>query len=341
MKDNWFGLLEDSLRTLDCNDFSTFSVDSGKFTTCIYYPKNSNFNRFKEAFYRININNIFTDYSIYCLTAYYKKNLPPPPWRYKDLNSKNQINGLEPHQYVQYDLDRQQLIAIDLNYKFGLFLVERCELIPDYEYHSPLRSFFHFFALAKKMVLLHAASLFDPNQNKGAIVLGKGGRGKSTTVISALKIGLTSCGDDYILVCTESLNIVCLYRTIKWEPATFMNEPAFLKKTRSSINNKNHKIIYTLPRDQKMLCSSHAVSQALIVKKGVKDDLPVTCLKPHALLEASLSTITQQPIHSHLTLALIKKLILKLSCFYFTTGRNEHELDNSIRRFTKMALVTT
>jgi hypothetical protein len=176
------------------------------------------------------------------------------------------------------------------------------------------------------MVMLHAASLYCTQQKKGMLLLGKGGQGKSTSTITALEMGLTSCGDDYLIVNPAKNEVFCLYRTIKWAPASFMGRPSFLNDFEAYPPVENDKTIYYIPKESNFLKPSHKINLALILKKGQTEKPKINLNQGTALLSASISTISQLPIHAEKTLLLIKNLITNLPIDYLPTGTTKNEL---------------
>jgi hypothetical protein len=70
--------------------------------------------------------------------------------------------------------------------------------IPPWEHGSPLRLFLHWAHAAAGRRLTHAATLALEGQ--GALIVGPSGSGKSGTTLAGLLHGLTSAGDDYVLL---------------------------------------------------------------------------------------------------------------------------------------------
>jgi hypothetical protein len=70
--------------------------------------------------------------------------------------------------------------------------------IPPWERGSPLRLFLHWAYAASGRRLTHAATL--GLSGRGALMAGASGSGKSSTTLAGLLNGLTSVGDDYVMV---------------------------------------------------------------------------------------------------------------------------------------------
>jgi hypothetical protein len=71
-----------------------------------------------------------------------------------------------------------------------------------YDQVSPFRWLVHWSVVAAGGVLLHAACVGRPvrNRNRGVLLLGEAGYGKSTTALGCLTEGWVTCGDDAVAV---------------------------------------------------------------------------------------------------------------------------------------------
>ena len=72
------------------------------------------------------------------------------------------------------------------------------DAFPPWEPGAPLRAFLHWEYVAQGRRMTHAGSL--GRDGRGVLLAGAGGAGKSGTVLAGLLGGLSSVGDDYVLV---------------------------------------------------------------------------------------------------------------------------------------------
>ena len=103
----------------------------------------------------------------------------------------------------------------DVLNKTGVHSLPSPGAIPPWETGSPLRLFLHWAYAAAGKRLTHAATLGVEGQ--GVLVVGPSGSGKSGTTLAGLLNGLTSAGDDYVLVEPTADNITAkaLFRMFK------------------------------------------------------------------------------------------------------------------------------
>lgn len=97
-----------------------------------------------------------------------------------------------------------------------------CRLSPN-ETASPLRMVFHLWFEPTKLFLCHAAGLGF--SQKGVLLTGKSGSGKSTSTLSCLNTRLKYAGDDFILVDSEKSIVYSLYGAAKLNVEQFENFP--------------------------------------------------------------------------------------------------------------------
>lgn len=80
----------------------------------------------------------------------------------------------------------------------GLHMLPAPTAVPPWEHGAPLRLFLQWAYAAQGLRLAHAATL--GSGDAGVLLAGAGGCGKSGTVLAGVLNGLTSTGDDYVLL---------------------------------------------------------------------------------------------------------------------------------------------
>lgn len=92
------------------------------------------------------------------------------------------------------------------------------DVFPPWEPASPLRAFLHWAYGDLGMRLAHAATL--GHYGRGVLMAGAGGSGKSGTTLSGIAHGLTSVGDDYVLIDNEPIRQAhAVFATMKQDVA--------------------------------------------------------------------------------------------------------------------------
>lgn len=107
----------------------------------------------------------------------------------------------------------------DSERRIGLQLMAAPDQTPPWEGGSPLRNLLKWALSRPAQGLLHAGTLGLDGQ--GILFVGRGGSGKSGTVLAGLSRGLASVGDDYVLarIGADGIEALPLFHTLKCDPA--------------------------------------------------------------------------------------------------------------------------
>ncbi len=116
---------------------------------------------------------------------------------------------------VSYSIDRNSWDIFHLGEGFGVRLLPSPHHQAEWEQTAPLAHFCKWLSESDGQTMVHAASI--AHCNRGALLVGPGGSGKSGTTLGALKHGLSSAGDDYVLLSPQGAQAV--YSTVKQEPS--------------------------------------------------------------------------------------------------------------------------
>lgn len=100
----------------------------------------------------------------------------------------------------------------------GIQLVDPARGLPPWDSGSPLRNFLHWHLAGPDRDLIHAGTLGI--DGGGILLAGRGGSGKSGTVLAGVMHGLDTVGDDYVLANRgDAVTVEPLFRTLKQDPA--------------------------------------------------------------------------------------------------------------------------
>ena len=100
------------------------------------------------------------------------------------------------------DIDQYNWHLHDSAQGLGLMVLSAPQAWAPWEASLPLRQFLHWGYAAQGKRLLHAATLGVGEA--GALLVGSGGAGKSGTTLAGIMHGLTSVGDDYVVLAESS-----------------------------------------------------------------------------------------------------------------------------------------
>jgi hypothetical protein len=125
--------------------------------------------------------------------------LPPPPWSNDDYLPGGRIRGFtEPDIPVVFDLPTGTLNVLDARAGDAFCWTSESTRLPPWFHRSPLRVVFGWWVQSFGGAVVHAGAVGD---DEGVVlVTGRGGAGKSTTVLSARRAGLQLLSDDLAIV---------------------------------------------------------------------------------------------------------------------------------------------
>lgn len=110
----------------------------------------------------------------------------------------------------------QRLWMIDLDRSLALVWSPDTLSIPYWEQASPFRLIFHWWTSSLGLLQLHGGAVGEPSG--GVLIVGAGGRGKSTTALACLTSGMRYVGDDYVVVSLADVpTVYSLHSTAKLE----------------------------------------------------------------------------------------------------------------------------
>lgn len=129
----------------------------------------------------------------------------------------------------------------DTRSRIGVQWTESPDDLPPWDGSAPLRQHLHWILGDSGLRLTHAATLGW--RDRGIVLFGKGGAGKSGTTLAGLAAGLSTVGDDYVAL-GGSLAPVArpLYRVVKQDKAGLARNPALADRTSHLAGNWRGKV---------------------------------------------------------------------------------------------------
>jgi len=168
--------------------------------------------------------------------------IPPPDWRFK-LTQKSHLERLhvrpDRRLFIRYDIDYRTWRVFSADQNIAVMWTADAALLPEWEDSFPLRDILHWSTVNSSLQMLHTAAI--SYQNKGILLTGPGGSGKSTTTAAAVLNGLLTAGDDFVMLDCTKKRAHAMYDTIKLDHASLSHLPAY----RDSVSNPDR------PHDQK------------------------------------------------------------------------------------------
>ena len=187
---------------------------------------------------------------------------------------------------------------------------------------------------ARGKQLIHAAAV--GNDEGAVLITGKGGVGKSTTSLAALRGGLHYLADDYLIVglCPEP-TVYSLYSTAKLNADQVVNLPEFAGLVANQHALDEEKAIMFLQEHLPARIRNRMPLRAILIPR-VQDQTRTTFSPAdvHAAHRAAaFTTLSQLPNAGHQTHEFLTRLSRSLPTLYIELGRDLEKIPLAIATF--------
>lgn len=251
-----------------------------------------------------------------------------PPWGKQDYLPKGAIKGYNKGDIrAIYLFDRNALSLVNFTCDKAIYWVPDARLVPYFETGAPLLGILPQWFFEKGKLFIHAGAVGV--KDKGVLLVGKGGSGKSTTALRCLKHhSLYYLADDYCLLDFEPpIQIHSVYCSGKLDPVQVEASSSLKLSLYNSHRLRNEKALFLLfPLMANRLVKSVPLTAIFIPKITGKGHTFLSPASPTDAFRAlAPSTILQLPGFGHKTSEMIAKLVQAVPAFYLNLG-NDPEL---------------
>lgn len=157
------------------------------------------------------------------------------------------------------------LSFFDKSSKRSIYWIEDADHIPWYEIAAPFRIIFNWFLTEKKYEMIHAACIGTNKQ--GILLVGKGGKGKSSTALTALNnTNLFFLSDDYTVLKMQPFpKAISLYSSAKVDGATLVRIPQLQNlQDKTQIENEAKTALFIGSHHQDKIATMLSISAIVI-----------------------------------------------------------------------------
>ena len=264
--------------------------------------------------------------------------MPSPPWSWDDYIARGEILGYnDEHIRTVFRLGSGILNMFNTKLNVALFWIRDANLTPYYEGASPLRTILHWFASYHSRQLVHAAAV--GTSRGGALLVGKGGSGKSTTALTCLLSGMLYVGDDYVLLSNgETIPFVySLYNSAKLDPGKMWRLPNLLTAvSNSEMLDTEKALIFTYDYYPERVTGGFPVRAILLPRiTGLSETRLKKVSSAVSLKAAAPSTILQLPGAGHETLQNLTNFIKQVPSYVLELGSDLNKIPDVILSLLK------
>lgn len=249
--------------------------------------------------------------------------IPSPPWQDDPYayGSHGEVGCYSSDRIrIVFNLFVEALSVLNVEENEAVFWIRDVQNIPFWETAAPLRILLHWWLGSRQLKYIHAAVV--GTETAGAMLVGKGGSGKSTTALSCLQSPLTYVSDDYCLLSAHpEPRAYSLYNSAKLKP-----DNTLLPELNPLIHNLDRQ-----PDEKPFLLLHEHFPQKLVPSLPVRVILlprvmgtPTTTVEQAsgaaALLALAPSTLFQLPGGTSNGFQEMAALVKSLPCYWLNLG---------------------
>jgi hypothetical protein len=301
----------------------------GNFTVCLSFASTVLVPKITPALNHILIQEPLVPDLTVCLwdTTSEKKSLPAINWNLFKINGYRGYH--QGNIYLHYFdfIDAISLINVEKNRAY--YIVRHAEMLPWWVSASPLQVILHCWLQEKGLQLTHSAAI--SNGTNGILLTGKGGSGKSTTVLSCVREGLYYLGEDYcILEPSDPPNVHSIYQSAKWDQHTRKLFPDYENVIMNPLDAVHEKALAYYQDFSPTKIKKYApITAAISLKIGTQSSPIIKKYsKVNGLKDLSMSTLMQLPLCDSRALNVLKNFCDKVAHYQLTLG---YDIQKNVR----------
>lgn len=274
------------------------------------------------------------DLTIYCWDSVSThSSMPPPPWEPSAQTFRGDIKGYNNSRYITAYVHYDVLYALDRDTQQGFFWTHDAKRLPFYFAAAPLRPLLHWFCRLQALHLFHAAGV--AYQDRGVLIAGRGGSGKSTSAVLCMQAGLDYLGDDYVAVGLEPQpTIHNLFNTAKVVKAGLIDIPALAATHGYLAKTPDYEKATLFFDSLKKQVPLHAILVGKVMP-AVVDTVIHKISALEAIKALVPTTMAQIPGIYEDVLTYVKQLTSLVPCYRIEFGSDLKEIPRVIMRFIK------
>jgi hypothetical protein len=259
---------------------------------------------------------------------------PPPLFSPSDIGARGEIRGLTSGPvFATFSLESGALSLLDEEARSAFFWLLDVRDLTLHEQGAPLLPLLGWFFRERSVQLVHAAAVAWAG--RGALLLGRGGSGKSTAALACRAAGLDHVADDYALIsATPQPTVHALYGTAKLNADSLSRLPFPAPVVVNPDRRAGEKALLDLPSPTVDLPRGGTPLRALVLPRVT--GLPETTLLPVApgevLRALAPSTIFQVPGAGPATFVSLAALVRSIPGFRLEAGTDLAGLASAVSR---------
>jgi hypothetical protein len=197
---------------------------------------------------------------------------------------------------------------------------------------APLRAILHWWLGGEGVLQLHGGAI--GTADRGLLLVGRGGSGKSTTALACVAAGLRYAGDDYVAVELAPEPVVhSLYSTAKLDPEQLARFPALGQAVANPGHASGEKAVILVGRSRpRALVARFPLAAVLVPRLALSrpETRVVPLPAPAALTALAPSTLLQLHPPQPGALAEMARLVRRVPCFALELGSDVERIADAL-----------
>jgi len=261
-----------------------------------------------------------------------KITLPPIPWDNADYLQFGLINGFNSKDIKI--LHNRALHIIDLSQNIAIYWISDTGSAPYYHSITPLRTILHWWLHKHRQFIIHAAAV--GLSDRGVLITGKGGAGKSTTALSCIVNGLKYVGDENCIISNSPEPYAhSLYSSGTLEAEDVDRIPQLYSSLINADRLDVEKAVYYLfNKYQDNLSHGFPVKAVLVPKvSGTNDTIIRKLSAAQTLVALAPGSLFQLPGAGGESFHAMAKLLKQVPCYTLELGTDLYQIPVEIKKF--------
>jgi hypothetical protein len=259
--------------------------------------------------------------------------MPPPPWaNYAVYNPKGDMQSVytrrgdvrgfnNDHFCTAYNWSAGALSMLDKKNNLALYWTHDARQLPSYEISAPLRTILHWYMTRHGRQFVHSGAV--GTSRGGVLLAGKGGAGKSTTVLSCLNADMVYVSDDYCLITADPVPFAySIYSSAKLNADNIQRVPHLMPTlSNRECMDKEKAVFFLYPYFAKKIATGFPVRAILLPRISGGIETTLTPASPMEALKAlALSTMSQLSGAGKASLQIMNRIARQVPSYHLILG---------------------
>ena len=269
--------------------------------------------------------------------------MPPLPWAgYAVYNPNGGTEGVYTRRgdvrgfnddfiCTAYNWSAAALSMLDKRRDLAIYWTHDARRLPSYEKSAPLRTILHWWMNHHGRQLVHSGAVGTPQG--GVLVSGKGGSGKSTTVLSCLNADMLYVSDDYCLISADpDPYAYSIYSSAKLNADNVQRVPHLMPTLSNRERMDKEKALFFLyPYFKEKIAKGFPIHGILLphIQGGTNTTL-MSASPAEALKALALSTMSQLAGAGRASLQIMERLVHQVPSYHLTLGTDVSRIPDVI-----------